>query len=123
MKALIVGASLMLLLLPTSVFALDLPNLIRGVFIEQPERFVAIATCESGVAQYRNGVVVENPKTKDYGVFQIHYTWIATAQSMGLDIKGNVYDNIIFAKWLYDKYGTEPWSSSVSCQEKHLANS
>jgi len=108
-------------MLPSIGFAADLPNLIRAVFPEDPNRFVAIAICESSLEQNKDGKVVENPVTKDYGLFQIHYTWIPTAESMGLNIEGSVYDNIEFARYLYDTYGIKPWSSSANCQSKHMS--
>ncbi|MEK7609582.1 MAG: hypothetical protein AAB470_00480 [Patescibacteria group bacterium] len=81
---------------------------------------VEIARCESEFRQFdKNGKVVRglaNPA--DVGLMQINEFYHAdTARNMGLDIH-TVEGNVAFAKYLYGKYGSSPWSASASCWSK-----
>lgn len=50
---------------------------------------------------------------RDVGMCQINTEkWLATAERMDLDVVNSVDDNIVFAKWLYDRYGWHPWIAS-----------
>lgn len=82
-----------------------------------PPQLIAIAQCESGGKQFNaDGTVVENPITHDYGLFQIHESWLPTAKKMGLDVINSPMDNIEFALWLSNKDpGFTDWSASKKC--------
>jgi len=76
-----------------------------------PQVLSCIATYESGVNQFTpSGAPLWSP-TKDVGIMQIHYTWLPTAENMGLDIVNNPKDNVEFGIWLYNKYGPSPWTT------------
>lgn len=85
---------------------------------------VDVAMCESHFKQYdstgqvHRGVV----NNQDVGVMQIneHYH-LATAQKLGLDIY-TVQGNLAYAKYLYNKEGLGPWSSSKPCWGKYQNN-
>ena len=55
------------------------------------------------------------PVEKDVGACQISTKyWLKDSKKLGYDIF--TYDgNIGFAKWLYDKKGSEPWNPSRQC--------
>lgn len=72
-----------------------------------------IVGCESS---WRPKVV--NPKSKDYGLFQINWTHIAKAESMDLDVINDPYDNIDFAFTLYEKDGLRHWNASSKCWKR-----
>lgn len=99
-----------LILVPLSASATDLHGLIRAVFPGNPDQMVAIVTCESDFHQE-----AYNPLSRDYGLFQINSTHVAQARKMGWDVKGSVFGNILYAKWLYGMYGTSPWNASRHC--------
>jgi hypothetical protein len=51
----------------------------------------------------------------DVGVMQINETyWLGKSKSLGDDIY-TVEGNAAYAKYLYDKEGTDPWNSSAKC--------
>jgi hypothetical protein len=78
---------------------------------------IEVARCESHYTQYNadgsvhRGVV----NNQDVGIMQIneHYQ-LATAEKLGLDIY-SIQGNLAYAKYLYEKEGTQPWSSSKPC--------
>lgn len=73
-----------------------------------------IAKCESPTGHYKDGQVVINA-TKDAGKYQINLpVWSKKATSMGLNLMVEK-DNEIFAQYLYENYGTTPWSASFKC--------
>ncbi len=81
---------------------------------------VDIARCESEFRQFdKDGSIIRgrvNPA--DVGVMQINEFYHAdTARNMGIDIH-TVEGNVAFAKYLYAKYGSSPWSSSQPCWSK-----
>jgi hypothetical protein len=76
-----------------------------------------IAKCESGGSHLKNGQVVINA-TQDAGKYQINLpVWSKTASSMGLNLMVEA-DNEKFAMYLFENYGTEPWSASRGCWSK-----
>ena len=59
----------------------------------------------------------------DVGVMQINeYYHGKTAKAFNLDLS-NFEDNLLYARYLYEKEGTAPWSASKKCWSKseHLA--
>lgn len=86
---------------------------------ELPAVMQRIATCESGNKHYKsNGQVVTNANNNgsvDIGRFQINEKiWGKKAGEMGLDLTKEE-DNIKFAMWVYENYGTEDWYASRGC--------
>jgi hypothetical protein len=88
-----------------------------------------IAACEStgspdGIPRQFNddGSILwgNDPKTgqpihRDMGELQINtWVWASTAQKMGLDLKTEA-GNFAFGVFLYQKYGTAPWTASAGC--------
>jgi hypothetical protein len=50
---------------------------------------------------------------RDVGACQENlWVWGAKAKAMDLDIVNSEADNITFAKFLFDKYGSAPWNAS-----------
>jgi len=100
----------------------DIEAYIRSQTSDMPI-LVDIARCESTFRQYgSNGEVIRglvNPA--DVGVMQINEKYHGdSALKLGYDIY-SVEGNVAFAKYLYDKYGTSPWSSSEKCWASSLA--
>jgi hypothetical protein len=78
---------------------------------------VDIARCESTFRQFdQTGNIlrgVVNPG--DVGVMQINESYHADeAAKLGYNIY-TVEGNVAFGRYLYEKYGTDPWSSSSPC--------
>jgi len=89
---------------------------LRQVFADDPI-LVEIARCESNYRQYdKDGLVVKGRvDSADIGVMQINERYHAlTADKLGLDLH-TITGNIAYAKYLYDKEGTKPWSASEKC--------
>ncbi len=88
---------------------------------------VDIARCESSFKQFReDGKVVRGKVDRDdIGVMQINERYHGdTAEKLGMDIH-TIDGNIAYAKYLYNKFGSQPWSASQKCWSKaqtdHLA--
>jgi ABC-type Fe3+-citrate transport system substrate-binding protein len=81
---------------------------------------VDVARCESTFKQFHeDGKVVRGRVDRDdIGVMQINERYHGeTAEKLGIDIY-TVDGNIAYAKYLYDKFGTKPWSASKPCWSK-----
>jgi len=89
---------------------------VRVRFADTPI-LVEVARCESTFRQYDSkGQVIRGKVNKaDVGVMQINEEYHGDeATKEGYDIY-DVAGNVSFAKHLYDKFGTSPWSSSEKC--------
>ena len=78
---------------------------------------VDIARCESTFRQFDpNGNVMRGKANKgDVGVMQINEKYHAEdAAKLGYNIY-TAEGNVAFAKYLYNKFGSDPWSSSSKC--------
>ena len=78
---------------------------------------IAIAKCESTFRQFDgNGNVIRGESNKeDVGVMQINEKYHADeAVKMGDNIY-TVEGNVAFAKYLYGKFGAQPWIASSKC--------
>src|SRR3989344_4463336 len=92
---------------------------VRGYFAGTPI-MIEVARCESHFKQFdkdgsvHRGVVND----QDVGVMQVneHYH-LAVADKLGLDLY-SIQGNLAYAKYLYEKEGTQPWSSSSPCWKK-----
>ncbi len=92
---------------------------LRKEFADTPI-LVEIARCESTLRHYHdNGKVVQGIVDKrDTGVMQINtYYHGETAEKLGLDLQ-SLDGNVAYAKYLYGKYGSKPWSASKPCWSK-----
>lgn len=112
---------------PVSAAALQQPmpqaqsvkEYVQAYFADEPV-MIDIARCESQYTQYdkdgsvHRGVV----NNKDVGVMQINEFYHKdVAEKLGLDIY-TIQGNVAYAKYLYEKEGTSPWSSSKPCWGK-----
>jgi hypothetical protein len=82
-----------------------------------------IAWCESRNRQWNpDGSVFRGAVNHyDVGIMQINSLYHEdTAKDLGLDIY-SLGGNLAYAKYLYDKEGTQPWSSSEACWGKKVA--
>jgi hypothetical protein len=96
---------------------------VRALFPNAPI-MTDIARCESKFRQYTDA---GNPLRGGLGgamigVFQIHETVHRTfAKSLGMDID-TLDGNLAYAKYLYDREGTNPWISSFGCWGASVAD-
>lgn len=95
---------------------------VRTYFSDIPV-MIQIARCES---QFRHtlsdgSVLKGKVDPADTGVMQINARYHgAEAEKLGLDLT-KLYDNMAYARDLYKRQGTQPWSASASCWEPTLA--
>jgi hypothetical protein len=97
---------------------------IKNYFSDIPI-MVEVAKCESRFRQHdENGEVLRGEKNnQDRGVMQINeYFHGEDSDKLGYDIK-TLEGNTAYARYLYDKYGIKPWSSSSKCWQKTTAYS
>ncbi len=81
---------------------------------------VEIARCESEMRHFnKNGTVVRGRvDSRDVGVMQINEGYhLEDAMKLGFDIH-TVEGNVAYAKYLYKKFGSKPWSASSPCWSK-----
>lgn len=95
---------------------------VRSYFADIPV-MIEVARCESTFRhQLADGSVLQGRvDPADTGVMQINKRYHeATATAMELDLD-NLYDNMEYARYLYEKQGTQPWSASMPCWGGSLA--
>ena len=96
--------------------------IVRAYFHDIPI-MIEVARCESTFRHYlEDGSVLQGRvDPRDTGVMQInkHYH-LDTAEAMGLNVE-NIYDNMEYARYLYDRQGLQPWSASAPCWNRSLA--
>ncbi|MDE1974896.1 MAG: hypothetical protein KGI49_00045 [Patescibacteria group bacterium] len=89
---------------------------VRGAYADEPI-LIDVAFCESTFRQFdKDGAVVRGKVNHgDVGVMQINeYYHADEAKRLGDDLY-TLQGNVAFGKYLYQKYGTDPWSSSEKC--------
>lgn len=92
----------------------DIEYKIRQAFPDNHETMIAIAECESGLRQD-----IVSP-TNDYGLFQINEaSWDSVANTMELDYKSSIDDNITMAQHVLEVQGLEAWV----CYSRYLQTS
>ena len=95
---------------------------VRDYFKDIPV-MIQIARCES---QFRHtladGSVLRGERDgADTGVMQINTRYHSiTATELGLDLT-SFEDNMAYARYLYEKQGTQPWKASSACWGRTLA--
>lgn len=97
-------------------------KLVYTYFSDIPE-LIYVAKCESTFRHYDdNGKVLRGSAVNsDVGVMQINeFFHDARARSLGLDIRV-LYDNLRYARLLYEEEGLQPWNASRPCWSKKHA--
>jgi hypothetical protein len=95
---------------------------VRSYFADIPI-LAEVARCESTFRHTNpdTGAVTRgyvNPA--DVGVMQINeYYHGETAERMGLELT-DLNDNLAYARYLYEREGTQPWSASRACWQSNL---
>jgi hypothetical protein len=104
------------------VVSLDTERIVRSYFQDIPI-MIEIARCESTFRHtLTDGSVLKGVvDPADTGVMQINKRYhekAATTMSLNLE---DIYHNMAYARHLYEKQGTQPWSASSPCWSKTLA--
>ena len=97
-------------------------SIVREYFSDIPV-MVQVARCESTFRHtLADGSVLKGRvDPADTGVMQINKRYHeSTANKLGLNLE-NIYDNMAYARHLYDTQGTQPWSASSPCWGRTLA--
>lgn len=103
-------------------YASDTEAIVRAYFEDIPV-MIQVARCESTFRHTLSDGSVLKGKVDpaDTGVMQINKRYhLETAEKLGLDLE-NIYDNMAYARYLYEKQGTQPWSASSPCWGRTLA--
>ncbi len=97
--------------------------MVREYFADIPV-MIQVARCESTFRHtLADGTVLRgHVDNRDTGVMQINLGYHGeTADRMGLDME-DIYDNMAYARDLYERSGTQPWSASAPCWSRTLAS-
>lgn len=95
---------------------------VRSYFQDIPV-MAEVARCESRFRhELTDGSILKGRvDPADTGVMQINKRYHqATAVAMNLDLD-DLYQNMEYARYLYEKQGTQPWSASMPCWGNTLA--
>lgn len=98
-------------------------EIVRDYFADIPV-MIQVARCESTFRHtLADGTVLRgHVDNRDTGVMQINtYYHGETAERMELDLE-DIYDNMAYARDLYERQGTQPWSASAPCWSRTLAS-
>jgi hypothetical protein len=99
----------------------DVETYVREYYKDTPI-LAEVARCESTFTQFsKNGKVMRGiENSADVGLMQINeYYHAESAKKFGYNIY-SVEGNLAYAKYLYDKKGTAPWSASSPCWGKKV---
>lgn len=102
--------------------AQDTEAIVREYFSDIPV-MIQVARCESTFRHtLADGSVLRGKVDgRDTGVMQINtYYHGETAEELGLDLE-ILQDNMAYARNLYERQGTQPWSASSPCWGRTLA--
>lgn len=105
------------------VVLVDTEAVVREYFRDIPI-MVEVARCESTFRHYlADGSTLQGRvDPADTGVMQINKRYHeATATAMSLDLD-DIHDNMAYARNLYERQGTQPWSASMPCWGNLAAN-
>ncbi len=100
----------------------NVENLVRTYFADIPI-MVQVARCESTFRHtLKDGSVLHGMvDPADTGVMQINKRYHeSAATALGLDLN-DIYDNMTYARHLYEVQGTQPWNASAPCWINSLA--
>jgi hypothetical protein len=95
---------------------------VRSYFSDIPV-MIQIARCESTFRHTLDDGTVLKGKVDpaDTGVMQINKRYHQeTAEKLGLDLE-DLDDNMAYARDLYERQGTQPWSASAPCWSHSIA--
>jgi hypothetical protein len=95
---------------------------VRSYFHDIPI-MIEVARCESTFRHYlHDGSVLQGRvDPADTGVMQINKRYhLDSAMNMDLDLE-NIYDNMEYARHLFERQGLQPWSASAPCWDRSLA--
>ncbi len=95
---------------------------VREYFSDIPI-MVEIARCESTFRhKLADGTVLRGlVDNADTGVMQINLRYHQeVANRLELDLE-DIYDNMAYARYLYEREGTRPWNASAPCWGNHIA--
>lgn len=104
------------------VQSLDTERIVRSYFKDIPI-MIEVARCESTFRHtLEDGSVLKGVvDPADTGVMQINKRYHEkTAAAMSLNLE-DIYQNMAYARHLYEKQGTQPWSASAPCWSRTLA--
>lgn len=96
--------------------------IVRSYFQDIPV-MAEVARCESTFRhELEDGSILQGRvDPADTGVMQINKRYHqSTAIAMNLNLD-DIYDNMAYARYLYEKQGTQPWSASMPCWGNTLA--
>jgi hypothetical protein len=97
-------------------------EMVRSYFADIPV-MIEVARCESHFTHdLADGSVLQGRvDSADTGVMQINKRYhLSSATAMQLDLD-DLHDNMVYARHLYEKLGTQPWSASSACWGTTLA--
>jgi len=100
----------------------DTEAIVRSYFRDFPI-MIQIARCESTFRHTLadGSVLTGRVDSADTGVMQINKRYHEeAAHELGLDLH-DIYDNMAYARHLYEKKGTQPWNASAPCWRRTLA--
>lgn len=100
----------------------DTEQAVRDYFGDIPI-MIQVARCESTFRHtLADGSILKGRvDNADTGVMQINKRYHEeTAIALGLNLD-DLTDNMAYARYLYEKQGTQPWSASAPCWSPHLA--
>ncbi|HEY0964667.1 MAG TPA: hypothetical protein VGE31_02635 [Candidatus Paceibacterota bacterium] len=97
-------------------------SIVRNYFADIPV-LIEVARCESHFRHTLSdgSVLTGRVDSADTGVMQInkrYHAVAAAAMDLNLD---NIYDNMAYARHLYETQGIRPWNASASCWNTTLA--
>ena len=101
---------------PSATQSISTESYVREYFKDIPI-LAEVSRCESTFRQYGdNGKpLIGKVNKSDIGVMQINtYYHGESADKLGYDLT-TIDGNLGYARYLYGKYGTDPWSSSSKC--------
>lgn len=104
------------------ILNMETEEAVRSYFSDIPV-MIEIARCESTFQHtLENGTVIQGKvDPADTGVMQINRRYHGKkAEALGLDLT-NLYDNMVYARDLYVRQGTQPWKASSQCWSKSIA--
>lgn len=97
-------------------------SIVREYFSDIPV-MISVARCESGFRHnlHDGSVLTGRVDSADTGVMQINKRYHASAAAaMNLNLD-NIYDNMAYARHLYENQGIRPWNASAGCWNNELA--
>ena len=106
-----------------AIYVADKTEAIVRSYFEDIPIMIEVARCESTFRhELADGSVLQGRvDNDDTGVMQINKRYHeASAIAMELDLE-DIYDNMTYARHLYERQGTQPWSASMPCWGNTLA--